>query len=330
MDINENISKILVVDPIDQLAITQLEHQGFLVDVKLFPEPDTIVSLLDGYDALICRTHTKLDKVFFEQVRSLKCVALASTGYDQIDLEAATASNVAIVGLPSANKKIDTKKHGNFISTAEHTILLLLAALGNFYDASKSMKDGLWEKPHFVGIEAYGKKLGFVGFGRISKLVAARAQSFGMETVAYDPYVSVEEMSEHNTAKVDLNTLCCESDVITIHAPKTKETISLLDEKMFSLMKQDIVIINAARSEIIEKESLLKALNSGKVKKIALDVFNNEPYGIDWDIVNHKSVIPTPHIGGSTHEAMRRISLSTANSLADFLLKGDTSNVINK
>lgn len=321
---------ILIVDPVHQKAVDMLENSGFSVTTKLFPKSSDLVNLLDGFDVLICRTHTKLNKKFFESVSDLKYVALASTGYDQIDLASATENDISIIGLPSDNKNIDTKKHGNFISTAEHTMLLILASLGNFFEASCSMKAGRWEKSNFVGEEAHNKKLGFVGFGRISKLVASRARAFGMETIAYDPYVSMEEMSEHVTEKVDLESLCKESDIITIHAPKTKETEDLIDEDKFSIMKDGVIIVNAARSEIINKDSLIEALDSGKVSRAALDVFLNEPNDIEWDLVKHNRVVPTPHIGGSTNQALERISVSTAESLINLLVKGDRSNVINK
>jgi D-3-phosphoglycerate dehydrogenase len=323
-------NRVLVVDPIHDEAVKLLKDRGFLVDTQLFPDPKSLTLLLKDYDVLICRTNTKLNKQFFDEANNIQCVALASTGYDQIDLESATKNNTAVIGLPSENKEIDTKKHGNFVSTAEHTILLILAALGNFYEASNSMKEGKWDKPNFVGVEAYNKKLGLIGFGRIGKLVATRAHAFGMETIAYDPYVSMEEISDCGTTKVSLETLCEESDIISIHAPKTPETIGLLNEKMFDLMKTGVTIVNAARSEIIDKESLIKALDSNKVNRVALDVFNNEPHDIEWDLVKHKKVIPTPHIGGSTKEALQRISISTAHSLINFMINGDQANLINK
>jgi len=137
-------------------------------------------------------------------------------------------------------------------------------------------------------------------------------------------------MGEHTTEKVTLDDLCKHSDIITLHAPKTSETVSLLDKKAFALMKKGVVLINAARSEIIDKNAMLEGLNNGTISRVALDVFINEPYDIEWDVVKHDSVIPTPHIGGSTDEALRRISMSTAESIIRFILHADTSNVINK
>lgn len=330
MSSKDTPKKILVVDPISEAAVEHLHEHGFSVDTELFPEPALLPRLLEGYDVLICRTNTKLPAAFFDDTPHLTCVALASTGYDQIDLASATKNKTAVIGLPSDNKNINTKTHGNFISTAEHTILMILAALGNYHNASASMKNGQWEKPQFVGREAYEKTLGFIGFGRISKLVAARAHAFGMKTIAYDPYVSPEEMGEHDTDSVDLDTLCKEADVISIHAPKTPETVNLLDAERFAMMKDGVILVNAARSEIVDTAALLDALDSGKVAHAAVDVFKNEPHDIEWDLVKHTKVTPTPHIAGSTNEAMRRISLSTARSIVDFFAGTDTANVINK
>lgn len=321
--------KILVVDPIHNDALTLLEEEGFLIDTRLFPALSELPKIVQNYDILICRTNTKLSSDFFNKVKNLTCVALASTGYDQIDLESAEKNNIPILGLPSSNKSIDVTKHGNFISTAEHTFMLILAALNDFYNASASMKSGQWEKPKFMGKEAYQKTLGIIGFGRIAKLVTTRAHAFGMSTIAYDPHVSETEMDLHSTKKVSLETLCQESDVITIHAPKTPDTTHLLNERTFLQMKKGVILVNAARSEIVEKTALIQALENGTVLRVAMDVFTNEPYDVEWDLVQHEKIIPTPHIAGSTEEAQRRIALTTAQSIIDFIRHGDTANVIN-
>ncbi len=326
----ELIKKILVVDPIHTDAINLLQTHGFLVDVNLFPSLSELPALASQYDIMICRTNTKLSADFFSSINRLQCVALASTGYDQIDLKSASKHHVTILGLPSDNPQIDVRTHGNFISTAEHTMLMILAALRDFYNASASMKAGQWEKPKFVGTEAYQKTLGFIGFGRIARLVATRAQAFGMHTIAFDPYTSDETMMTYQTTRVSKEQLCTESDIITIHAPKTPETINLLDASAFSLMKPGVILINAARSEIVNHAALTTALNDNTIARLAMDVFTNEPYDIEWDLVSDDKVIPTPHIGGSTTEAQRRIALSTANSIISFVNEHDTSNVINK
>lgn len=328
MNHDEIPNKILVVDPIHSDAVKYLEENGFSVTHRipyLLPE---LPKLANGHDVLICRTSTKLDNNFFTQASHLKCVALASTGYDQIDIESARRNNVTILGLPSSNKNIDTSTQGNFISTAEHTILLILSALGDTHNAVLSLENNKWEKSDFVGYEAYQKTLGLIGFGRIGKLVAVRAQAFGMNVIAYDPYVTSEEMKAYNTTKVDLEILLKESSIITIHAPKTPETIDLLNQAAFDKVKPGVILVNVARSEIVNTDALLKALDDGTVHRYATDVHKNEPYDIEWHVIKHSKVIATPHIAGSTQEALRRISLSTVQSIINFVKNNDNSNVI--
>ncbi len=321
--------RIIVSDPIHKEAVALLKKSGFLVHERLHLPREAVHEILPHYDALICRTNTKVTKDLLGTSTRLRCIGLASTGYDQIDLEEASRKNIAVFGLPSHNKDIDPRIHGNFISTAEHTILLMLAALGNFYEATKSLKEGRWEKSRYVGKEAYKKTLGIIGLGRIGSLVADRARAFGMEIIAYDPYVSKETMKTHGVKKVSLAGLCKKSDIITIHVPKTPETISLLDSEKFKLMKKGVILINAARSEVVEKKALLKALKSGTVYRMGVDVFTDEPHGIEWDLVAIENVIPTPHIAGSTEEALRRISLGVAQSIINFFKKNEAANIIN-
>ena len=327
---NRYNKRILIVDPIHEDAISLLTEMGHDVKVELFPDKDRFADIVKTHDVLVCRTHTKLNQQFFAENRHLVCVALASTGFDQIDVISAAEFGVPIIGLPADNKSIDPRKHGNFISTAEHTIMLMLMALNDSYNAAVSMKGERWEKNRYVGREAYHKTLGIVGFGRIGKLVAARAQAFGMQTIAYDPFVSLEEMAEHNTDKIDFLALCKEADVITIHAPKTSETEGMFTKDAFTLMKQGSIIVNTARSDIINTTALMQALNNGKLHRYATDVHRNEPVDIEWQIVQHDKVIATPHVAGSTSEALKRISESTVRSLLRFLESGEMINVINK
>lgn len=321
--------RILIADPIDREAEMLLRRSGFIVHVKLKLSREEMLRTIPRYEVLICRTNTKLNRAFFEAAVNLQCVGLASTGYDQIDLGAATAHNVAILGLPSHNKEIDVRQSGNFISTAEHTMLLILAALRNLYNASASMKRNCWEKRLFLGSEAHGKTLGIVGLGRIGTLVANRAQAFGMQVIAYDPYVTKQHMKSALVASVDFDTLCKTADIISIHAPKCPETQSLFNKRAFGLMKKGVIIVNAARAEIVDTHALLEALDSGKVTRAAIDVFTDEPVGVEWHLATHPKVIPTPHIGGSTSEALRRISLEVAHNVVGYTTKSVRTHVIN-
>lgn len=322
--------KILVADPIHADAISLLKDSGFSVTLADSTHKADLAKSLRGHHALICRTATKLDKDFFASAKHLKCVGLASTGHDHIDMEEASRRGILVFGLPSENPKINVHKSGNFISTAEHTMLLILAASGNSYRAMSSMKEGRWEKNNLLGMEIYGKTLGIVGFGRIGKLVAQRALGFGMKIIAHDPYISPQQASEHNAKLVALATLCKRADIITIHAPKTSETIHLLDERYFALMKLGVIIINAARADIIDEDALLINIKNGKVKSAAIDVFKDEPLKEPSELISMPNVIATPHIGGSTEEALRRISMDTVKNIILYLKHGRKRNTINK
>lgn len=232
------------------------------------------------------------------------------------------------MGLPSFNPNINPECDGNFVSTAEHTILLILAALGDFYHAYKSMKEERWEKKFLVGHELANKTVGLLGFGRIAGLVAHRLKPFKVRIIAYDKYVSKEKAKESGVELLSLNEFCRQSDIISIHIPKSKETESILGAHEFSLMKDGVFIINTARAAIMDELALIKALKSGKVRRAALDVFHDEPDGLNWNLVKMENVIATPHVGGSTHEAWRRISLSTADNIISFF-RGNPQNVLN-
>ena len=320
--------KLLITDPIHPDALQHLVEAGLEVDELSEKERDDLPERVGKYDALICRTSTIIDAALLARAPRLQCVAIASTGYDRIDIVEAKKRGIAVLGLPSFNPDIDPEHDGNFVSTAEHTMLLILAALGNFYDATKSMKEGRWEKKFLVGRELAGKTVGLLGFGRIASLVARRLAPFRTTTIAYDTYVSKERAAEFGVELVPLEELCRRSDVITIHLPKTKETEGMLGAREFSLMKDGVFLINAARAAIMDESALIASLKSGKVARAALDVFHDEPSGLNWDLVRMPHVIATPHIGGSTHEAWRRISLSAADNVIAFF-QGDVRNRIN-
>jgi D-3-phosphoglycerate dehydrogenase len=232
------------------------------------------------------------------------------------------------MGLPSYSPSIDPESDGNFVSTAEHTIMLILATLGDFSHAYQSMKEGHWEKKFLIGHELAGKTVGILGFGRIGSLVARRLAPFKVRIVAFDNYVSKEKATEYNAELLPLDEFCKQSDIISIHIPKNKDTEGILGEHEFSLMKDGVFIINTARAAIMDESVLIESLKNRKVKRAALDVFHDEPSGLNWDLIKMENVIATPHIGGSTHEAWKRISLSTADNIISFF-RGKTQNILN-
>lgn len=323
-------NSVLITDPIHPEAIKLLKNSGF--GVKYICEKSThqLLATVERYDAIICRTSTKIDREMLDAAKNLKCIGVAATGWDHIDAEEATRRGVVLLGLPPGNKSVNPERQGSFLPTAEHTILCMLAAAGNFYPAVASLKQGKWERYNFVGTELYGKTLGIVGLGRVGGLVAKRAAAFGMNIIGYDPYASDDVAKNSNVKLVTLKRLCQKSDFITVHTHKTSETINLLDKKHFAYMKQGVIVINTARAAVINEQALVSALRSKKVRCAVLDVFENEPHGINMELVKLPNVLATPHIAGVTDEAWRRVSLQTAKDVIGYLKYGRTKNAINK
>lgn len=323
-----NLKKVLITDPIHPDAVLRLQQAG--LDVTELPDNQRsdLTKIISPYHAIICRTSTTIGPAEFTAAKNLGCIALASTGFDRIDEAEASKRNIPILGLPSHNSNIDPERDGNFVSTAEHTILLILATLGDFSQAYQSMKQGLWEKKFLVGNELADKTVGFFGFGRIAGLVAKRLKPFRVKMIAYDPYISTEKAASFNVELVSAEELYQRSDIIDIHAPRTHETKGAINAEAFKMMRDGVFIVNTARAAIMDESALIQALDSGKVKRAALDVFHDEPIGINHNLIKHPSIIATPHIGGSTHEAWRRISLSTADNIIAFFL-GRIQNQLN-
>lgn len=320
--------KIIVTDSIHPDAILRLSQEGFEVTELPEEKKGQLLELIEPYHAIICRTSTILDAATLARATNLSCIALASTGFDRIDIDEATKRNISVLGLPSHNKEIEPERDGNFVSTAEHAILLMLAALGDFYHANQSMKEGRWEKKFLVGHELANKTVGLLGFGRIAGLVAHRLVGFRVRLMAYDKFVSQEKAHEYGVKLVPLDELCRQSDIISIHMPKTSDTAGMIGAREFALMKDGVFIVNTARAAIMDENALIAALKSGKVCRAALDVFHDEPRGLNWNLVRMPNVIATPHIGCSTHEAWRRISLSAADNVISFF-NGNVRNKIN-
>lgn len=321
--------KVFIADPIHEAGVTLLEEHNFLVTRGHEVPKTKIHTIISDYDALICRTATKIDARILEAGTKLKCVSVSSTGFDHIDLVTASQHNIAVLGLPPRNTEIQPQRDGNFISTAEYDILLTLAVLRKFHTAAQTMKEHRWEKQALMGHELFNKTVGIIGFGRIGKLVAERFLGFGTKVLWYDPYVAQDNWEHLGTKCETLSELCQSSDIITIHVRHTPETHHMINEETIAQMKDGVVIINTARAAIIDEAALIRNLNNHKIGHVALDVFHNEPEGVNFDLIDLPSVTATPHIGGSTFEAQERIALNTAKTLVNFILHNDRRNQIN-
>ncbi|MBU1125269.1 MAG: phosphoglycerate dehydrogenase [Candidatus Omnitrophica bacterium] len=312
--------KILVSDPLSEEGIKILtEVKEFQVDVKTDLTPDTLKEVIKEYDALVVRSATKVNKDIITAAGKLKVIGRAGVGLDNVDLEAATQKGIIVMNTPA----------GNTISTAEHTVSMILSLSRNIPQANMSMKQGEWKRSKFMGVELYNKVLGIVGFGRIGSEVAKRALSFGMKVLAFDPFLSVAVAQGMGVEVVEFKDILERSDYITVHTPLTEETKHLISTEAFAKMKKGVRIINCARGGIIDEKALAEAVKEGKVIGAAIDVFEQEPVAADNELLKLPNVIVTPHLGASTEEAQVNVAIEVAEIVRDALLGRGIRNAAN-
>lgn len=312
--------KILVSDPLSEEGLKILkEVKEFSVDVKTDLKPDALKETIKDYDALIVRSATKVTKDVIAAAAKLKVIGRAGVGLDNVDLEAATQKGIIVMNTPA----------GNTISTAEHTMSMILALSRNIPQANASTKAGEWKRSKFMGVELYGKTLGVVGLGRIGTEVAKRALSFGMRILAYDPFLSKEVADSLGVEVVELKDLFSRADYITVHTPLTEETKHMISTGQFALMKNGVRIVNCARGGIIDEAALIAAVKDGKVAGAAIDVFEAEPIPADSELLKLANVVVTPHLGASTEEAQVNVAIEVAQIVRDALLGKGIRNAAN-
>jgi len=265
---------------------------------------ELLAALSKGVDAVLIRSATKMDAEAISVAKGLKVIARAGVGLDNVEIPAATAAGVMVVNAPTSN----------IVSAAELAIGLLLASARSISPAHAALKGGKWARSKYTGAELFEKTLGIVGFGRIGQLVAHRMQAFGMDVVAYDPYLQPAKAAQLNVRLVELDELLKVSDFITIHLPKTKETANLIGTEALKKVKPTVRIINAARGGVLDESALYEALTNGKVAGAGLDVFATEPC-TDSPLFTLDNVVATPHLGASTDEAQERAGIAVAISV---------------
>ena len=265
---------------------------------------ELLAALSKGVDAVLIRSATKMDAEAISVAKGLKVIARAGVGLDNVEIPAATAAGVMVVNAPTSN----------IVSAAELAIGLLLASARSISPAHAALKGGKWARSKYTGAELFEKTLGIVGFGRIGQLVAHRMQAFGMDVVAYDPYLQPAKAAQLNVRLVELDELLKVSDFITIHLPKTKETANLIGTEALKKVKPTVRIINAARGGVLDESALYEALKNGKVAGAGLDVFATEPC-TDSPLFSLDNVVATPHLGASTDEAQERAGIAVAISV---------------
>jgi D-3-phosphoglycerate dehydrogenase len=263
-----------------------------------------LLSAIVDVDALLVRSATKVDAEALSAATRLKVVARAGVGLDNVDVRAATQAGVMVVNAPTSN----------IVSAAELAVALMLAAARHVSPAHASLKNGEWKRSRYTGTELYEKTVGIVGLGRIGVLVAQRLSAFGMKVIAYDPYVQAGRAAQMGVRLVDLDTLLAEADFMSVHLPKTPETIGLIGVEQLTKVKPSLVLVNAARGGIVDEAALYSALKEGRVAAAGLDVFATEPC-TDSPLFELENVVATPHLGASTDEAQEKAGIAVAKSV---------------
>jgi D-3-phosphoglycerate dehydrogenase len=311
--------KVLISDDLSPNGVEILKKAGLEINARCKTSAAEIAEIIGSYDALVVRSATKVTKELLDKAINLKVVGRAGSGLDNVDIAAATKKGVVVMNTPG----------GNTVTTAEHTIGMIFACARMIPQAYASMKAGKWEKKKFEGVELYDKMLGVIGLGAIGSAVASRCAAIGMKVLAYDPFISTEKAKNLGVELVDLATIYKRSDFITVHTPKTKETVNLINKDTIAQMKNGVRIINCARGGIVVEQDLYAALKSGKVAGAAFDVFIMEPPEDNNRLLTLDNFIATPHLGASTLEAQENVATAIAEQVVDYLVAGTVRNAVN-
>ncbi len=289
------------------------------VDVNTGLTEDELCAIIGDYDALIIRSGTQVTAPVLKAADQLKVIGRAGVGIDNVAVDDATRKGVIVMNTPDANT----------IATAEHAMALLMASARNVVAAHNSLADGRWERSGFTGVELKGKTLGIIGFGRVGRAVAERAQAFGMTIVAYDPFVAERVARAARVELVEVNELLAISDFVTLHTSLNEDTRNLINADRLALMKPTATIINAARGGLIDPKAVAAALDVGALRSIAVDVYDVEPPEAGHPLIGHPKVIHTPHLGASTEEAQRSVAIEIAEQVLDALRGHRIVNCVN-
>jgi D-3-phosphoglycerate dehydrogenase len=311
--------KVLISDNLGEAGIKLFrEEDGIEVDVNVGLAPEALREIIGGYDALVIRSATKVTEQLLTAAVRLKVVGRAGIGLDNVDIPAASKRGIVVMNTPT----------GNVVTTAEHAIAMMLSLSRNIPQATASLREGRWEKKKFQGREIFNKVLGVIGFGKIGSIVADRGRGLKMRVIVHDPFVNPEQIEKAGFESVTLAELYRRSDYITVHVPKLKDTVGMIDRGAFAQMKDGVMVINCARGGIVKEADLVEALNSGKVAGASLDVFETEPPGV-CPLFDTDRVICTPHLGASTEEAQTNVAVDVARQIIAYLKYGTIQNAVN-
>ena len=298
---------ILVADDVSDNGLQPLRDAGFMVEKKTGLASAALRKSLVDSEGLVVRSETKVTAEIMDAARSLRVIGRAGVGVDNIDVAAATARGIVVMNAPD----------GNTITTAEHTIALLIALARNVPQANSSVKAARWDRKKFIGAELQGKTLGIIGLGRIGRAVAVRARAFGMKIVGHDPFIAPEQARDLEIDTTSLDEVFSCADFLTVHTPLTNETRGIVGPDTLGKMKKGARIINCARGGLVDEQALFEAIKSGAIAGAALDVFEKEPPPADHPLLALEEVIVTPRLGASTTEAQEGVAFTVAEQMPD-------------
>jgi D-3-phosphoglycerate dehydrogenase len=311
--------KVLVKEKIAQAGVDILKEH-FDVEVRTDMTDAELAASINDYDAIVVRSASEISATVLNDATRPKMIGRAGVGVDNIDVKAATQKGIVVANAPGSNS----------LSVAEHALGLLLAQVRQIPSANASMHAGLWEKSKFKGEEITDKTLGILGLGKVGVLVAQRAKGLHMQVVAYDPYVAVERFRELGVERAETpDDLYAVSDFVSVHLPKSAETMGMIGDAAFAKMKKGVRIVNCARGGIVDEAALVRALESGQVASAALDVFSTEPVPADFPLAKFDNVIMTPHLGASTTEGQDRAGVIVAEQIVAGLTGGVVTYAVN-
>jgi len=310
--------KVLVSDKLAEEGISILETAAEVI-VNTGLSEDELCKIIGEYDGLVIRSGTTVTAKVLEHATNLKIIGRAGVGVDNVDVPVASSKGVIVCNSPG----------GNTIAAAELSMAMLMSLARNIPQAHMSMKAKEWKRALYAGVELYGKTIAILGLGKIGQTVAKRCLGFEMKVIAYDPFLPKEVADGMGVELASLEECISRADFISLHLPKNKETLGLINKSKFDMMKKDVRIVNCARGGIINDDDLLDALNSGKVAGAALDVFVTEPPDFSHPLFDHDKVICTPHLGASTAEAQISVAVDVAEQIVDVFNGGTARSAVN-
>ena len=314
--------KVIVTDEVAREGLALLEEDPRVqMDVRLGLKKEELLKVIGDYEVIITRSGTTVDRELLDAAKSLKLVARAGVGIDNVDVDYASSKGVIVVNAP----------FGNTNSAAEHAMALLLSFCRNITKANASLKSGEWKRAPFTGVELKGKTAGVIGLGKVGGRVATRLKAFECEVLACDPYIALKRAHDLGVKLVSHDEIYKNCDIITLHTPLNDETRDMIGERELAMMKHGVILVNAARGGIVNEEALLKYLKSGKVAGAAVDVFSEEPPQTELlkELIAQERLVVTPHLGANTFEAQVNVAVDVSREILNYLDEQPLENAVN-